>query len=1147
METTSAESTSGAFAVSLLSLTWQPDIINESAAERQVWGFVQLVLPPEQPLVSVWFSGEDDNMMTKSMTIAARNCGQKMQMDYNQSSRVVPLTTEAMQELVQTQLLLSVYSGKSRTRTTDILLSKTLVPLRILLFGGKKTQKMELVSTGETFMVEIDVQCDVALADFMVGARVLEVTAPRVLNLPAEWTTPNCMSNEEALQFCASVEHNVACYELQIALPKLGGTSGTNAGGEEAASPYNFDVTVLKGGKLHFEPALGDSEKVKVMRVATQQPVVGGDQQEERPATPVSTLSGEWSVRFPPLTVISMVYFKSSVGHLTEFLTVEKHVGGVLRRSLTNNSNAKSIDVITADFRLHLNELLAPGTMHILPKAPLRAMSPVSRAFLEQELAIAASNDEKKKLQAALADYDTTVQQVAALTTTALTSGTHVEVAAEILFTPLVLQPPQTLDPPAKSIMDLITPRDLEAETEERRDIYGDLRTEIRLVVASLLREYEDAFHNSGDRKQGMDAYAADGPALRDDKKQTLVYRLNTQGVYHTFKEALKKRVVPVIREVFARSEILSEGNGDDGQTQPDEKTVEEKKKEQFGQLYTLLMQEVHGILNDTFYTDSNGLLETAHATAEGRPSLKEIGSVLEVLRLKTVENEVSGDFEKCEMLHLDRIAYAEQHAAQVQTHPKHQKLVDVDTPFATQLLVSVWYDYARFCIAQTKLDKAGAALQQCLRLDPHAIRALITLVAVQCELRDFTRTEPLVKNAVVEANTGVQKAQGNGAELSALAHTLLAFFFSQFEGKDPTGNLTLFELLKALSILRSSTDSSKRKDYSCVSAVWIYLAEYAHACKLWGVTQRALQLADSHLKSRDVLSGELRVLKRAMEAELCLREGDAGNSQAIKLLQEALEIDSSHPVAWLTLGKVYLRQDSQTMTAIECLQRTLEHRDTLTTEELRLGLYLRLGLALLNSLQFETAEATFLLGCNEFRVASSWLGVGISCLRLENWERAEMALAEANRLDSSNPDVWGYLALLALSAHASVNARDEKDAQRFVSQALRHNLSNPALLRELSNAFVAIDRLESAEKLLRRSLACQDSSLTRKTLADVLAAQNCAEDALRQYIQSLDVTEDVEERCALLEKCAQLLTTLGRPEEAHEYRTMAKQFQTDS
>lgn len=241
---------------------------------------------------------------------------------------------------------------------------------------------------------------------------------------------------------------------------------------------------------------------------------------------------------------------------------------------------------------------------------------------------------------------------------------------------------------------------------------------------------------------------------------------------------------MPVIRESFARTEVEPDDNDEDSQAQPDEKTVEEKKKEQFGQLYTLLMQEVNAILHETFYSDSNALLENAHATVEGRPTLKEIASVLEVLRVKTVENEVSGDFEKSEMLHLDRIAYAEQHAGHAQERPKPQHPADVDKANVSQILVGVWYDYARFCIAQAKLEKAGSALQQCLRLDGHAIQPLITLVAVQCELRDFARAEALVKNAVVEAKAGVQKHPTHDFEHGALAHALLAFFFHSSRGK---------------------------------------------------------------------------------------------------------------------------------------------------------------------------------------------------------------------------------------------------------------------------------------------------------------------------------------------------------------------------
>ncbi|RLN47011.1 hypothetical protein BBJ29_008272, partial [Phytophthora kernoviae] len=623
------EPSTGAFTVALHSLTWQPDAPNASTTKaRQLWAFVQILLPPEQPLERVWFSGDNDNMFTKSLSLSTQSSGQTLAFDYNQSSRLVLLTIDSMEELMQAQLVLTLYSGSSRSRTTDFQLGKTQISLRAVLRGEKsQLQKVEILSPGEAFAMDVDIQCDVGLADFLLGARVL---------------------------------------------------------------------------------------------------------------------------------------------------------------------------------------------------------------------------------QAVLADYETTVQQAAALTTAMVAAGARVEAIVEILHTPLVLCPPQALETPSTPLKDLIPLRDLSAESEEQRDVYVDLRTQLRLVVVSLLREYEDVFHVDSDKKPGSDDYEADAPALRDEKKQTLIYRLNTQGVYHSFKESLKKRIVPVIRERFARSEASMSEEEDNGRTQPGDKTVDEKKKEQFGQIYTLLMQEVNAILHDTFYSDSNALLERTHAISERCPTLKEVTSILEVLRLKTVENEVSGDVEKSEMLHLDRIAYAEQHATRMQTQPNLQEKGDPDISRPSLLLMDAWYDYARFCIAQAKLEKAGAAFQQCLRLDTHAIHALVTLVAVQCELHDFARTELLAKSAVFEVQTLVRP----NSKYSALAHALLAFFFSEFEGKDPTGNLTMFELQKAQQVLQNDTTINNRKEAT-------------------------------HLKVRDVISGELRVMKRAIEAELSLRgsEGDE-HSRAIRAIR---------------------------------------------------------------------------------------------------------------------------------------------------------------------------------------------------------------------------------------------------------------------
>ncbi|CEG48031.1 Tetratricopeptide repeat-containing domain [Plasmopara halstedii] len=1133
----------GAFDVVLNSLTWNSNGALDEEASRHIYCYVQLVLPSEQPLDNVWFAAGTENMMTRSVSISAKDCGQMLQLEYKQSSRAIPLSSENMQELVQAQLLLSLYSGTFRDRLTDSFLCKALVPLSSAFLEGNLQHQIQLASSEETFVLEINVLCDVALADCMLGARLLQLYSPQIVQLPSKWTGLESTSNEEAVQYCASIQQNAAFYELTIAIPRFEETKNRVDDGAEmkdVSLSGDFKLTTLKGGKLYFCPTFGVSEESRLVQL----PTAGAD---EGPDITNSTMSGEWSVRFPSTAIISILYLKNSMNRLIEFLTVEKYINGTLRRSFIESASEESVDTISSDFRVNLNELLAPGITQVVLTAPLRAMSPVSRAFIEQKVASAASIDEKKKSQAALADYETTSSETASLTAEAMTIGTHIKIVAGILNKPLVLAPPQILGLPSKSIAQLISPRDVVDEGKKSRDVYENLRTEIRMVAISLLSEYKELFSNS-DKRQETDDTGADAASNRDYKKQTLIYRLNTQGIYHLLKESLKKRIVPVIREAFTRNEIVSDEFVNNAQAELD-MSMKGDAREQFGQLYTRLMHEVNAILKEVFYSDSNALLEKAYAAAEGHPSLKEVKSVLNVLRIKALENEVNGDFEKSEMLHLDRIAYAEQHAAHVKAILHDQKLTDRENNCGLELLINAWYDYAFFCMSQTKLEKSVAALQECLRLDSHFILALIDLVGVHLELSDFAQVELIVKNAVLDAKAAVQSSRVDSAEHCVLAHALFAYYFSQIEESDPTGNFMLFELLNAQQMLQVKYSGGEINEASCLSAVWVILANYAYERKLWGIMQRSLHFAEKMTKTHDVYGCDLRVMKRVMEAEIIMRESDAGAGEgefrAIKILQEALEVDSYHPIAWLTLGKVYFRQDSHNTTAIECLQRSFEHHDLLTSDASRLGLYLRLGLALLHSSQFEKADAVFLFACDKFRVASCWLGVGIANLRLEKWERAQMALAEANRLDHSNPDVWGYLALLALTAHTSKSTCDEKDAMQFISKALEHNVSNPALLRELSNAFVAIDRLESAERLLRRSLSCQDSILTRKTLADVLAAQNCAEDALRHYVRLLEVTEDIEERHVLLENCARLLEFLGRSEEAAEYRSMATQIET--
>ncbi|KAF1330327.1 Tetratricopeptide repeat-containing domain, partial [Globisporangium splendens] len=922
--------TQGTFVVELQRVTWTLSassptsaVDGDGATDESIplWAAVTVVHKNGPLLDKVWFAGGGDNTLTKSFHLPSQHAVDSargdagetddemtVRLQYHQCSKTLPLTKDMLETLLGAQVQISVYRDTSRPTTTDELLGEVRIPIRAIV---------------HELAVDVCIQIDVDLADFASGYRVLRIHSLALVNLPKEWTLP-CANDDEAIQICVAPERNLATYGLEIRLPDL----ATRAITVPPATANNKDTS--------------------------------GD-----PSASAPQLTGTWSVAFPPTAEITKLFPKTAVDRLAEFIHVDKHIGATLRRTYVEGA-AKLPEVLTANARIHLSDLVRPGTARMLARVKVSKVIPVAKESIEQDFAAAVSNDEKKKIQAALADYESVVHQAASISNALSISGTHVESIIEVLSSTL------------------------------------------------------------------------------------LIFKLNTQGAYHNFKETLEKRIIPVIRDRFARSELISDGDADG---------LDEEEREH---------------PNGTRHKNDLDALEKASASMQDKPSEKEMAAVLDALKLKAMENEVNGDAEKSETIHLDRIAYAEEHAFlsrddHNQHHQAHHQSAAHPSPYA---LESVWYDYARFSLIQGDVERAGTNFRQCLSLNARSLPALIGYTALLCELlcelRDFVHVEHFGKSTVTLALAAYSASTFAGVTKTiwtdvVLAHALLAFYFVQ-SGKDPTGNLTLFELLKAQQILQY--DGGEPCKNARLASVWIFLVEYTNELKLREMTQLGLELADSFRKPRNVLSAQERVVKRALEAESRLAAGDSDH--AIKLLHDALEIEPSHPFAWLILGKAYLQQkENQTETAIECLQRALENHTLLRTDDLRLGLYVHLGIVLLQASQFGIAETVFLQACDEFRVASNWLDVGIASLRMEKWELAHMAFAEANRLDVSNPDVWGYLALFALTSSPKITARQETEAKRFVQQALRYNLSNPVLLRELSNGFVAIGRLEDTEKSL--------------------------------------------------------------------------------
>jgi tetratricopeptide (TPR) repeat protein len=198
---------------------------------------------------------------------------------------------------------------------------------------------------------------------------------------------------------------------------------------------------------------------------------------------------------------------------------------------------------------------------------------------------------------------------------------------------------------------------------------------------------------------------------------------------------------------------------------------------------------------------------------------------------------------------------------------------------------------------------------------------------------------------------------------------------------------------------------------------------------------------------------------------------------------------------------------------------------------------YISLGKLLISQGRYQDALESMLHGCRIYPSSSLFNLIGICCLRLDKMIDAEDALQEANLIDHRNACVWAYLCILCLST----GGHRLEEADNCCYQALRLGLSNAGILREMTTSYIAVDKLRTAEELIRRAISCEEhesiggkcSSYTRRLLGDILAGQNQAANAIEEYQLIIEDHEaEMPMRIQAGEKCLKLLESLGRTEE---------------
>jgi len=319
----------------------------------------------------------------------------------------------------------------------------------------------------------------------------------------------------------------------------------------------------------------------------------------------------------------------------------------------------------------------------------------------------------------------------------------------------------------------------------------------------------------------------------------------------------------------------------------------------------------------------------------------------------------------------------------------------------------SSWFDYGCFSLLVGNVSKAGECFRECLGLDQQHILALLMygVVCVMEERYDVAET-------FFEDSTCVQPD-------NYLAWTILGLFYDTRDN-DIGAEMAFLEANKHFN----------RED----SSIFLSSAETLLNLHAYSLVESAL----SHelLSSPKTLNQEYYLLL----AKLHMAKGEL--TEAESYVKQATVLDHTNPAGWALLGHIlYLGGESKG--ARDNYERTLSYESPAPdTHSIRL----RLASIYLQLQQYSAAKKMFLLACRDSPSCITWLGVGISCYRLGELSEAEQALSEANILNNTDPEVWGYLSLVCLKTSRKL------EAEQSYKYALRVGLKDADLLGEIKS-----------------------------------------------------------------------------------------------
>ncbi|KAM9196977.1 cilia- and flagella-associated protein 70 [Dugong dugon] len=618
----------------------------------------------------------------------------------------------------------------------------------------------------------------------------------------------------------------------------------------------------------------------------------------------------------------------------------------------------------------------------------------------------------------------------------------------------------------ARRVKEMIPPRPpLTRRTGGAQKAVSDYHMQIKNISRAILDEYHRMYSQEV-TKLGKEM---DNETLEEHKCQ-LNYELNCSGKYFAFKEQLKHAVVKIVREKYLKTTSFES---------------QEELQTFISELYVFLVDQMHVALNQVMPDDIQGAVPTIYTSSEQ-------------LRLFAFEAEVNENFEMAAVYYEERLVREPQNLEHwldygafclltednIKAQECFRKALSLNQNHIRSLLLC-----GVLAVLMENYEQAEIFFEDATCLEPTNVVAW-TLLGLYYEIQNNDiRMEMAFHEAFKQLQTRITKQKSTGtleyleegrkmeSSLDPLGMTngssAIAIKVEPPAGPAPgaEGTLSILdEFLKESSRLQSdsqeqSPDPNSSRKLSNVFLKEIPVKKETSKCQAssavlnpspyYGVSQTPTTIFMETIRFLMKVNAVQYVHRVLAHELLCPQGGPSCEyylvlaqtyllkkdfAKAEECLHQAAQMDYLNPNVWGMKGHLYFLSGNHAE-AKACYERTISF--VVDASEMHF-IFLRLGLIYLEEKEYEKAKRTYLQACKRSPSCLTWLGLGISCYRLEELTEAEDALSEANALNNYNAEVWAYLALVSLKAGRQL------EAEQAYKYTMKLKLKNEALLAEI-------------------------------------------------------------------------------------------------